>query len=160
MSDTYGTALVCVDGHTATAFLEQHPEVLSEYCTVCGARTLVKCPKCEEPIRGYHPMFSLSDDEAAAYCHACGEPYPWTEARLKAANDLAAMDESLSGPELDALRENFPFLGSDNPRMELAAVQVGRILAKAEPAVRRGLLAIAESFATSKAAELLAFTLA
>ena len=159
MRDSYGTGLICTSGHQATGLLEQHPEILSDHCTMCGARMISKCPKCEEPIRGSHTSYP-SRDGGTSYCHACGAAYPWTEARLDAAGELAAMDESLSDTERELLRENFPFLGSDNPRVEVAAVQVGRILAKAEPAVRRGLLEIAKSFATSKAAELLAFTLA
>jgi hypothetical protein len=66
------------------------------------------------------------------YCPKCGNPYPWTEAALKAAEDLAGELE-LPENEINALKATLPTLVSDSPQTTVAASRFRTIIAKAGP---------------------------
>lgn len=84
----YDVMQVCESGHMITAYAKSHPEDLVERCARCGARTLMKCPRCNVEIRGYLHMpnvFGAGPDEPPDFCHKCGSEYPWTSKRQKKA---------------------------------------------------------------------------
>lgn len=68
---------------------------------------------------------------APNFYHECGEPYPWTRDRLDASRQLADEVKGLSAEERVQLKECFPDLLSNNPRSEVAALRVRRLLGKA-----------------------------
>jgi len=77
---------VCLNGHQITDSVNKYPQDMKEYCPKCGAKTITKCPKCNEPIPGhiyYEGVFRtttrLYPEPVPSYCHKCGSPYPWTE---------------------------------------------------------------------------------
>src|ERR1700685_1957291 len=92
------TAQICLNGHVVTSQLDNYPAMSQDYCSACGAKTVTKCQKCNDEIRGAsryaRPRDTVHGDRIAidyvrpAYCPNCGEPYPWTDSALKAAEDL------------------------------------------------------------------------
>lgn len=76
----YDAMQVCLNGHQITSSYYRNPEFRSDHCDKCGAKTIFKCPKCNEPIRGkYHVegVANLLPTPIPEFCHKCGEPYPW-----------------------------------------------------------------------------------
>jgi len=128
----YDVMQVCLNGHKITGILKLAPEFGKKHCSECGAATITKCPKCETDIRGtYRVGFSTSDVKVPAFCHGCGEPYPWTAARLKAAQELADESEELSEEEKQMLKASLDDLVRDTPGTTLAATRFKRLAAKA-----------------------------
>ena len=64
------------------------------------------------------------------FCPDCGEPYPWTEAKLKAAKDLTDLLGDLSSEEREILKKSFDDIVRDTPQTTVAANQFKRIAAK------------------------------
>ncbi|HUW13292.1 MAG TPA: DUF2321 domain-containing protein, partial [Anaerolineae bacterium] len=89
----YDTAQVCLNGHPVNDMVRAAPERNMDFCKECGARTITACQHCKAAIQGeYHVpgVFALGFPYSPpAFCHNCGAAYPWTEARLGAARDLA-----------------------------------------------------------------------
>jgi hypothetical protein len=137
MSDRwYDAAQVCQSGHVITAYVKASPHKMTKFCNRCGEPTMTKCPHCEIEIRGaYHSNVAVADVEfkAPAFCHACGKPYPWTEATLKAAQGLAAEQTGLSPEERETLAKSLPDIIRDTPRTSLAATRFKALVAKAGP---------------------------
>ena len=50
----YDTAQICLNGHKITASYHKYPEFRSKYCKDCGEPTIIKCPDCDEEIKGYY----------------------------------------------------------------------------------------------------------
>lgn len=126
----YHTALICQNGHILSSNLEGQLSPLS-HCPDCGAQALQNCSGCGKAIRGRqdtHPSFTPWP--RPAFCHACGEAFPWTKARRQALLDLAAEAEELDDDDRQVLRESLPDLGIEGPRTELAASRVLPLLRK------------------------------
>lgn len=140
MSDNrYDIAQVCIKGHIITSRFASRPESRKQFCDKCGAATITNCQNCNSPIRGYsHPIiddsgglvmgFSLS--APPSFCPDCGKPYPWTEAKLKAAQELADELEGLSQEEREILKKSFDDIVRDTPQTIVAANQFKRLAAK------------------------------
>jgi hypothetical protein len=99
----YDVMQVCLNGHKITSSLKSSPELGKKYCSDCGAATVNKCPKCETEIQGSYRVPDIVgafvDAKVRACCHGCGAPYPWTGARLKAAQELTEETEGLDDQE-------------------------------------------------------------
>jgi hypothetical protein len=74
---------VCLNGHKITEYLDTSPESGQERCSLCGAKTVKKCSKCDKNIRGNRHVpgvmmigFSTSIPQ---FCHNCGAKYPFTD---------------------------------------------------------------------------------
>lgn len=128
----YCTAQICHNGHLITNSTEFYPERTQRNCSECGAVTYSACPSCCEPIRG-----SLCDDNDClisdplppAYCHACGKPYPWTEAALESAKAVIREEDSMSFQQQEDLIEVLPDMIVETPRTNLATVRMKKALA-------------------------------
>jgi hypothetical protein len=107
------TTQICLSGHVISPQLDNYPGVEEDYCSKCGAKTITACSKCQDPIRGVSRYADTNEYHRPAYCVKCGSPYPWTEAALKAAHDLAEELE-LSESETATLKATFPDLVSDS----------------------------------------------
>jgi hypothetical protein len=128
----YDVMQVCLNGHKITGILKSAPEFGKKYCSDCGAAAISQCPKCETEIRGINrTTFSLHDVKVPAFCHECGKPYPWTEARLKAAQELAEETEGLDDEERQMLKASLDDLVRDTPSTPLAATRFKRLATKA-----------------------------
>ena len=74
--------------------------------------------------------FNHTDLPLPIFCPDCGTPYPWTEAKLKAAKELADLLEDLSPEERELLKKSFDDIVRDTPRTAVAATQFKRLAAK------------------------------
>jgi hypothetical protein len=67
-----------------------------------------------------------------AFCHECGEPYPWTGSKLEAARDL--VDQlGLDIPERALLETSIEELIRNTPRAPAEAVRFKAIVETAQP---------------------------
>lgn len=132
----YRTAMVCENGHLITDNVEGSPERKAAFCTDCGAKTLTTCPNCGEGIRGYYKVPHVTDltgwvAPVPPFCHACGRPYPWTQAKLDSLQELVEETEGLSKEDKDKLSRSLSDLIVDTPKTEVAAMRVKKWLANA-----------------------------
>jgi len=133
-SSWYGIALVCANGHVLADDLEQQTARKARFCPECGEGTTSECPECGAPIRGrYHErrLAVTPMRKPPAFCHECGEPYPWTQDKLRAAADLLSRMKRLSPEEREALAIDFREIMTDNPRTQVAALDIKSALGKA-----------------------------
>lgn len=127
----YDTAQVCRNGHDVTASYHDFPEHRQKHCAQCGASTITACLCCSAEIRGYYRgSMSLQAFVVPPFCHECGKPYPWTEAKQQAALELIDELDGLSSEERSALKGTLPDLVRDTPRSELAALRFKKLAAK------------------------------
>lgn len=62
-----------------------------------------------------------------SFCYQCGNPFPWTQARIAAAKDLA--DElDLPETERETLKSTIDDLSSDTPRTEVGVLRFKTII--------------------------------
>jgi len=136
MSDNwYDTAQICINGHVINSQSVYRPEHNKRSCDKCGASTITNCQNCNATIRGYHhvpPIGTLdyTDLPLPSFCPDCSKPYPWTEAKLKAAQELTNLLEDLSPEERETLKKSFDDIVRDTPQTTVAATQFKRLAAK------------------------------
>ena len=105
----YDAALICLNGHAITDVLENHPADNDErFCNQCGAETISACKHCSKTIRGYYHIENVIGGgySRPGFCIYCGEPFPWTEGALQAANTLADESEQLNEDEKELLKNS------------------------------------------------------
>lgn len=148
-------------GHLRNSDLEKHLAKNEKACSICGSHVISACPVCKAPLRGAYyarkpmygsanydiwsgtsskaPIIGYTDQRIAhdvnipAYCHNCGEPYPWTVARLQAFETIVDSLDDVS-PELKTkLKEFFPDIITQTPRSELAVIFLEKALKAAGP---------------------------
>jgi hypothetical protein len=109
-----------------------HPEENEAFCSRCGAPTVTACEACQAPIRGYFHSEVVGGVRFAppAYCHSCGQPYPWTGAALDAARELADELEGLNAEERTSLKGTLDDLVRDSARTPVASLRFKRLAAK------------------------------
>ena len=153
----YDTAQVCLSGHVTTAYVKTSPHKMTKFCDRCGEATMTTCPRCGAEIRGeYHSdVLILNEFKTPAFCHACGKPYPWTEATLKAAQDLAAELAGLSPEEREIVAKSLPDIIRDTLRTSLAATRFKTLVAKAGPVAADGFKKIITETATEVAKKII-----
>ena len=141
----YDAALICLNGHIINSSTNKSPEDNKKFCDKCGSETITKCPRCKTEIQGdyeerqedeftYLPNRSYTihmSEKAPAFCHNCGKPYPWTESKLKAADELADEIENLKPEEKDVLKKSLDDLIKDSPNAQVAALRFKKLIAKA-----------------------------
>lgn len=130
----YDTALICRKGHTVNSDARSSPERNAAFCSECGAPTISACPACRAEIRGWYHVpgvVSLGGTYAVpGHCHACGKPYPWTDARHRALSELLAMSDAPVEDQA-ALRDSLPALAADSPETPVAVAKWKRFLSGA-----------------------------
>jgi len=155
MSDGwYEKAQICTSGHVINWMSALKPEYNRSFCDKCGAPTITNCQYCKAVIRGYHHEGLPAHEDAdmmlqevmglmpsamnyninlirPSFCPDCGKPYPWTEAKLKAARELSDELDSLSPKERELLKKSINDIVRDTPQTTVAATQFKRLAAKA-----------------------------
>ncbi len=128
----YDVAQICITGHVVNDAARASPEHNQKFCIRCGAETMEVCRGCNAPIRGrYHNVRVLMlTTPAPIFCHECGKPYPWTECRLRDADELADIVEGLEDAERNSLKSCFPDLIRDTPKATAAAVTMTKLCKK------------------------------
>jgi hypothetical protein len=131
----YDVAQICLNGHVINTMAKRAPESNEKRCTRCGEETIMACQTCDNAIRGDYFVPGVIAVgfryNAPAYCHNCGNPYPWTTRRLQAAKELAGTLENLSHDEQIQLRDSIEDLARDTPQAKLAESRFKGLLKKA-----------------------------
>lgn len=138
----YMTAEVCLNGHSTTDDVESCPELTSPFCPTCGSKTIRACANCNTPIRGrYHVpgVVGVFGYTPPNFCHRCGRPFPWTQAKLEAAKEHAAELDGLDETEKSQLQGAIEDLATGGARTELAASRFKRLMRKAGQQAGSGL---------------------
>lgn len=131
----FDTAQICLNGHVINRMADDHPESNADYCKDCGQKTITRCQSCNTNIRGYKhiPRVAYGDTSPAPrFCHACGRSYPWTRARIGAAQAYADEVSELDDGEKILLKASIEEIvaGRESPRTEVASVRFKRLVAK------------------------------
>ena len=131
-SGKYDVAQICLNGHVANSSVTTFPEGCREYCNKCGEKTIVACPSCSNKIRGSYTLVA-GGYNMPSYCEHCGKPFPWVAKRLEAAEELAELIDEFSVEDRMLLKTNLGDIVRDNPRSQVAALKVKKVLSKASP---------------------------
>ena len=147
-SHFFKTAQVCVNGHLRNTDTDTHAAKNEAFCSICGAKVISSCPRCNSPLRGTYyiskPLYSpsLSNPkikgyrdlkisntvDVSAYCYECGSPYPWTESRLKTAENIINMLDELTTEQKQQLVEFIPDIIIETPRSRYAALVYAKFM--------------------------------
>lgn len=128
-------AQFCVNGHFINAAVKASPEFNKRHCDKCGAETITECPKCKGIIKGelHVPGIVVGGYTfpAPSFCEHCGAAFPWTEARLEAAKELAGEMEGLTPEERELMKQSLDQIVRDTPQTTLAATRFKKLATKA-----------------------------
>jgi hypothetical protein len=142
----YDVAQVCLNGHVVNDSYRSLPQHNRDHCPQCGKKTITECLACHANIPGRYRVRGFGGFEkmnrAEAFCHQCGAPYPWTEARLSAAREYVREIEHLSDNEKGILERSLDDLIRDTPNTQVAALRFKQYGTKAGHAAMEGLKAI------------------
>jgi hypothetical protein len=104
------------------------------FCESCGERTLTVCPQCNAPIRGRYfeqgVISGLDEYSPPAFCHSCGNQFPWTERAILAAIELAADSGALTQDEEKQFADSVQEIAKDTSKAQLAGSRISRLLKK------------------------------
>jgi hypothetical protein len=142
-----------VNGHPTTGGIEFSPEMIADFCAICGSKTIRECPRCSVPIRGEYVTGGLSarDYEPPNHCHSCGAAFPWQTAKLAAAKEHAAEIEGLDESDRAQLQVAIDDLAAGGARTELAASRFKQLMKKAGKTVGDGFYKIVVDIASEAA---------
>lgn len=132
--DDYKTARVCLNGHATDPSLEPVPTVTptKEFCDTCGALTITICQDCNLRIPGYlRGSMTTIPYSPPSFCKGCGKSFPWTESRLKAAQELADEQENLTPEERETLKNSLDDIVRDTSHATVGATRFKKLVAKA-----------------------------
>lgn len=158
MSGSHDVALICLNGHVITSGLRLSPELAQARCSRCGEETTSSCVSCGESIRGYYSVpgvIAFHEYQRPAFCHGCGECFPWTKSMVEAARDLALEESALNEDERKAWATTLDDLIADTPRTQLAAVRFKKYFAKAGAATAAAMREIVVEIASEAAKKVL-----
>lgn len=149
----YDVAQICVNGHVINDSVKKHPEENKKFCEICGEKSITQCPNCRTKIKGAKyseqeiavgrdlnsPRKSKGHKEVQkveieykipAYCPNCGNPYPWTEKKIKAAHELTQELDNLSQKEKELLEKSINDIIKDTPNAKVAATRFKKLAPK------------------------------
>ncbi len=133
---------ICHNGHIVTAGygsneLREQGIIpagdLKKFCPVCGKPIILGCTHCHALIL-LETTYNVDLDQMYIlpnHCYNCGQAYPWMEAKIKAAQELADELQHLTKAEKEALKGTIPDLVSETPRTHVAAIKFKRLANKA-----------------------------
>jgi hypothetical protein len=75
-------------------------------------------------------VIGFSDYTAPSFCYKCGEPFPWTIAALKAAEELSDELDGLNDDERESLKKSLNELVRETPSTRVAETRFKRIMKK------------------------------
>ena len=131
MNFAHDVAQICLNGHVITRSVHAHSQFKKDFCPDCGSKTILHCPNCDHDIQGDYPgVHSTRTKPAPVFCYNCGHPFPWTSAKLAAAQELTDELEELTDDEKELVKSSLDEMARRTPRQELAASRFKRILAK------------------------------
>lgn len=123
--------VACANGHWINSSAGRFPEDTTKHCKKCGAPAVGQCPSCGSEVHGEYSvpgvLILASPPKPPAYCHDCGKPYPWTDAKLLAVGELLELSGATE-PEKEQLKADLSALAKDEPRSGVAAARWKRFL--------------------------------
>ena len=142
-SKHYDVAQICINGHVINAASLRNPHRSQKFCSLCGAQTIDSCQKCQNQIRGHFVRENqiLGVYSRPAFCLECGNAYPWTEAALIAARELAQELDGLNPEEKELLKESLEDIVRDTPRTSVAVTRFKKLVTKSGNWLQKGLKA-------------------
>lgn len=138
----YHQAFACVNGHKIAKRTFNNAEVGASHCPTCGGEAFGACPEpeCGAQLRADAVPTSIkgrknasADDlswELASYCYKCGKPYPWTEVRAAAAEELLDELDELDHVEREQLKAGIRDLIVETPASGVAVLRWKRAIQK------------------------------
>lgn len=156
----YRVAQICLNGHTINEYADTSPERNEQFCRKCGSKTINKCQHCNTSIRGKYmtPGFIVATSYIPPkFCPSCGQAYPWTDAKIKAAESLADLIEDISVEERVELKESIRNIVRDTPQTLLAAYKFQKIIAKSGPIMKDAIWETIADVANDKATKIINF---
>lgn len=129
----YRTAQICLNGHVITEDAS-NTELLENYCSQCGAPTIMQCNSCKAPIRGeyyVHGIIGMVGYVVPKYCYKCGSPYPWTQDAIDSAAAIVEEIDALESSEKEVIKSSIPNIMFESSKTELSAVRVANCIRKA-----------------------------
>lgn len=136
-------ALICLNGHIITDSLMSELYKANDCCTKCGSKAIFKCPSCNELIRGAKIIsfeYDIHLDNAPAYCHGCGKPYPWTLQFLEKCEKNIDKIPKLSHKEKEELKELLPNIVVETPSTQHAFERIKEILVSTSKDARAAII--------------------
>ena len=136
--DFYDVAQICLNGHVINDSAREYPQSNKKFCDKCGAATITNCVNCKAEIQGYHNVegvIGVFHYTAPAFCPNCGKPYPWIEAKIQAAHDLAQELENISDSDKEILSQSIDEIVKDSPRTTLSTTRFKKILSKTSTSI-------------------------
>ena len=147
---TYHQAQICLNGHAITSAADQCPELKENFCSKCGAETVMSCPSCGVAIRGRYDVPGFIDlantYHPPLYCHNCGSPYPWTKTAMEAIQELIWEDDDLFDDEKDRLCKSLPDIVAETPKTTLAVSRVKKSAMRGASILKDALIQFAIDF--------------
>ena len=138
VEDGYERGYVCLNGHWVNRFGDSSPEGNFQADPACGSGVISACPECAHKILGHRrarpsDAFAVLDLSSAprvpAFCHHCGEPYPWTAAYQEAYRELMALSPLTDAERADA-QKDLDALVSETPKTPVAIARTKRVLTR------------------------------
>ena len=153
--NVFDNAQICKAGHVSNIYTKLHPECNVDHCIICPEETISECPSCHAPIRGgyyshevwstsyagsiissqspitrsrNHELTTLDSYQVPAYCHHCGQPYPWTESLLQEADTIIDSFDELTEEQRKLLKDKFPDLLTETPRTISSALTFSKLI--------------------------------
>lgn len=127
-------ALACLNGHLLNVLTNPALAPGVRFCKICGAELITQCQECGTPITEFRapaPDVSVPFRRLLpAFCHSCGQPYPWTKLKLTAAQDLIEELTTLKPHEREALKNSLDDLVRETPQMPVAKIRCRRLVRK------------------------------
>ncbi len=125
----YDVAQICLNGHLINEASVGYPDSNQEFCSKCGVKTIRVCQSCSARIRGaFRDSYIPENYVIPAFCSACGQPFPWTSAKIQTAHELAQELENISDEEKKILEQSIDEIVKDTPKTTLAATRFKKIL--------------------------------
>ena len=153
--DTYRVAQVCLNGHVVTALADVQPEHQEAFCSKCGEVTITNCPNCSVFIRGRYQseygIWTFGKYQPPAFCHNCGEPFPWTERKIASAVELVEVGANLSPEEMQQFRSDLTELTKDSPKTQVASLRFKKVMGKVGKSIASGVRDIVVDVLTESA---------
>lgn len=151
----YFVAAICTSGHCISSAVSSTSK--DNYCPICGAPVITKCPECKTSIRGsYDNIYGIAAKYTTpSYCYHCGAPFPWTRAALDSTAEIIRMDEAMDEATQQQLIDALPDIVSETPKTPLAVVRFKRVLTAAGKFTADGIRQFAIDFGCELARKLL-----
>jgi hypothetical protein len=135
----YDVAQICLNGHKINASARRMPQLCKSHCDRCGEKTIVQCPACNTPIRGFLVGLVSSSYDVPLYCPQCGKPYPWTESKKAAALELFLLESGADDKEAAEFEKDLDDIVRDTARAPVAASRFRRAMTKLGAPIANGI---------------------